>query len=105
VDYQSEQTHACRFWPEIYVHLTTNPFQPHGKIVPVRPGRQDAVLKHANRILYECEVDLASSLLHGPINFDKDGRSICEPNNWAAMITKAPLRGMDTDNANSVEPL
>ncbi len=96
MDYQSEQTHACRFWPEIYVHLTTNPFQPHGKIVPVRPGRQGAVLKCADWILYEGEVDLASGLLYGPINFDKDGSSISEPN-WTSMIKKATLRGSSTD--------
>jgi hypothetical protein len=103
VDCQVKQTRECRFWPEIHV-LTTDPLQPYGKIVPVRPGRQGAVLKRADRILYEGEVDLASGLLHGPINFDKDGSSISEPN-WTSMIKKATLRGIDTDNANSVEPL
>jgi hypothetical protein len=43
--------------------LITDPLQPYGKIVPVQPGRQDAVLKHTNLILYEGKVDL-SGLLH-----------------------------------------
>ena len=103
VDCQSKQTHACRFWPEIHV-LTTDSLQPYGKIVPVRPGRQGSVLKRADRILYEDEVDLASGLLHGPVNFDKDGSTISQPN-WTSMIKKATLRGIDTADVNSIEPL
>jgi hypothetical protein len=96
----------CRFWPEVH-KLTADPLQPYGRIVPVRPGRQgwqDSVLKNHDRILYKDDVDLASGLLHGPINFDGDGCFISEPH-WAAMMAKATLRGIDTDNANSVEPL
>ena len=102
-DSRSKQTRLCRFWPEVH-ERTADPLQPYGRIVPVRPGRQDSVLKNHDRILYEDDVDLASGLLHGPINFDADGCVISEFH-WAAMIAKATLRGIDTDNANSVEPL
>jgi hypothetical protein len=103
VDCLSKQTRLCRFWPEVH-ERTTNPLQPYGQIIPVRPGHQKAVLKRPDRILYEDEVDLASGLLHGPINYERDCSTLSELA-WNAMILKATLRGIDTNNANSVEPL
>jgi hypothetical protein len=103
VDCLSKQTRLCQFWPEVH-EQTTNPLQPYGRIVPVRPGRQHAVLKRPNRILYEDEADLASGLLHGPVNYENDRATVSEPA-WNAMLLKATLRGIDTNNANSLEPL
>jgi hypothetical protein len=103
VDCLSKQTRLCRFWPEVH-ERTTNPLQPYGRIVPVRPGHQKSVLKRPDRILYEDEVDLASGLLHGPINYERDSSTLSELA-WNAMFLKATLRGIDTNNANSVEPL
>jgi hypothetical protein len=103
VDCQSKQTRLCRFWPEVHVH-TTDPLQPYGQLVPVQPGRQRSVLKQPDRILYEDEIDLASNLLHGPIDYYGDQHQVSEPN-WTAMSTKASIRGIDTDNMNSIEPL
>jgi hypothetical protein len=56
----------------------TNELQPYGRIVPVRPGHHKAVLKRPGRILYEDEVDLASGLLHGPINYERDCLTLSE---------------------------
>jgi hypothetical protein len=103
VDCQSKQTRLCRFWPEVHVR-TTDPLQPYGQLVPVQPGRQRSVLKRPDRILYEDEIDLASNLLHGPIDYYGDQHQVSEPN-WTAMSTKASIRGIDTDNMNSIEPL
>jgi hypothetical protein len=102
VDCLSKQICLCQFWPEVH-ERTTNPLQPYGQIVPVRPGHQKAVLKRPGRILYEDEVDLASGLLHGPINYERDSSALSELA-WNAMFLKATLRGIDTNNANSVEP-
>jgi hypothetical protein len=71
VDCLSKQTRLCRFWSEVH-ERTTNLLQPYGRIVPVHPGHQKAVLKRPDRILYEDEVDLASGLLHVPINYERD---------------------------------
>jgi hypothetical protein len=99
----SKQTRLCPFWPEVHGQ-TTNPLQPYGQIVPVQPGHQKAVLKRPSRILDEDEVDLASGLLHGPINYKRDCSTLSEPA-WNAIFLKATLRGIGTNNANSVEPL
>jgi hypothetical protein len=85
-------------------HYTIDPLQHYGRIVPVQSGHQNAVLKRPDQILYEEEVDLTSSLLHGPINYEKYRSSLSQPA-WNAMFLKATLRGFDTNNANSVEPL
>ena len=103
IDCRTKQTRECRFWPEVHVR-TTGPLQPYGPIVPVRPGRHKAVLKRPDRLLYEDEVDLASGILHGPIDYDGDGHSISEPD-WSVMITNATLRGIDTGNVNYIDPL
>jgi hypothetical protein len=103
VDCLSEKTRLCRFWPEVHGR-TTNPLQPYGRIIPVRPAHQKAVLKRPGRILYEDEVDLASGLLHGPINYERDCSTLSELA-WNLMFLKATLRGIDTNNANSVKPL
>jgi hypothetical protein len=84
--------------------LTTNPLQPYGKMVPAQPGCKGAVLKCTDWILYEGAVDLASGLLHGPIDFNRDGSDISEMD-WTAMITKGTLQGIHTDITNSIEPL
>jgi hypothetical protein len=103
VDCQSKTTRMCRFWPEVHVRAT-DPLQPYGQLVPVRPGKQGSVLKRPDRILYEDEVDLASNLLHGPIDYEGEGQLIGEPN-WTAMSRKADIRGIDTANAEVIEPL
>jgi hypothetical protein len=96
--------HLCPFWPDILHKRTTNPLQPYGWIIPVRPGHQIAVLKRPDWILYEDKVDLSSGLLHGSLNHEKYCSTLSEPA-WNAMFLKATLRGIDTNNANSVKPL
>ena len=103
IDCKTKQTHMCRFWPEVH-ELTTNPLQPYGRIIPVRPGKHPSVLTRPDRILYEDEVDLASSILHGPIAFEGTSSTI-EETDWTAMINKATLRGIDTHNVYSIDPL
>ena len=46
----------------------------------------------------------SSVLIEFPFDFNGDGSDICE-SHWTAMMAKATLRGLDTDNTNSVEPL
>jgi hypothetical protein len=80
--------------PEVHKR-TTSPLQPYGRIGPVRPGHQKAVLKRPDRILYEDEVDLASGLLHGPIDYERDSSALSELA-WNAMFLEATLRGIGT---------
>ena len=97
-------TRECRYWPEVH-ERTTDPQNPYGAIIPVRPGRPLTILRPCHRILYEDEFELASNLLHGPVNYRTDGRHSIPIPEWDLLATKAALRGIDTRDIHQIVPL
>jgi hypothetical protein len=88
-------TGECRYWPEVH-ERTTDPKNPYGPIIPVRPGRHRTILRQGNRKLYEDKFELATNLLHGPVNYQTGGRHVIPIPEWEILSQKAALKDIDT---------
>jgi hypothetical protein len=95
----------CRYWPEVH-EKTNDPNNPYGPIIPVRgPGRHETILRQGNRILYEDEFDLATNMIHGPVNFGKGGKHVIPTQEWVIFKQKAAICELDMRDTDQIVPL
>ena len=106
---KNRQLRNCRYWPEIH---QVKPNGTLGPIVPIRPGRAEAILQEqANKYrVYQQVINLLDDGLVGPFDFAIPNHYQQEANRiafeeWEDLKSEAVRHALDVSNIEEVIPL
>jgi hypothetical protein len=68
----------------------------YGPIILVQSGQHLTILRQGHLILYEDEFELATNLIHGPVDYQMGGCHIIQTPKWELLAQKVSLKDIDT---------